>query len=174
LDSHLSWKSHTNVLVRKLSSVCYVMRKLSNILNVVTLRIVNFAYFQSIVNYGIIFWGSSTMHVFLMQKIIIRIMLGLGPRSSCRGAFRKLSILTVPSLYIYVLMMFVVNNPDSFQSNSTIHCIKYETKKNQFHLPTVKFSSIYEPIKIFNNLPPTLLKHYTDRTAFRSELRKFC
>ena len=90
------------------------MRKLSNILNIVTLRIVYFAYFQSLVNYGIIFWGSSsTMHnVFLMQKRIIRIMLGFGP-SSCRGVFRKLDILTVPSLYIYALMMFVVNNPDS-------------------------------------------------------------
>jgi hypothetical protein len=29
LNSHLSWKSHTNVLVRKLSCVCYVMRKLT-------------------------------------------------------------------------------------------------------------------------------------------------
>jgi hypothetical protein len=51
LDSHLSWKSHTNVLlVRKLSSVCYVMRKLSTILNIVTLRIVYIAYFQSLSN----------------------------------------------------------------------------------------------------------------------------
>ena len=55
-----------------------------------------------------------------MQKRIIRIMLGLGPRSSCGGAFRKLDILTVPSVYIYALMMFVVNNPDSFQSKSTV------------------------------------------------------
>jgi hypothetical protein len=38
LDSHLSWKSHTNVLIRKLSSVCYVMRKLSNILNTVAIQ----------------------------------------------------------------------------------------------------------------------------------------
>jgi hypothetical protein len=42
----------------------------------------------------------------------------------------------------------------------------------------LKFSSIqkgviYASIKIFNNLPPNLLKYYTDRTAFRSELRKF-
>jgi hypothetical protein len=103
LNNHLSWKSHANVLVRKLSSVCYVMRKLSNILNIVTLRIVYFAYFQSLVNYGN-FWGSSsTMHnVFLMQKRIIRILLGLGPRSSCRGAFRKLDILTVSSLYLCI------------------------------------------------------------------------
>ena len=104
-------------------------------------------------------------------------MLGLGPRSSCRGAFRKLDILTVPSLYIYALMMFVINKPDSFQSNSTINCIKTR-QKNKWNLPTVKFSSIqkgviYTSIKIFNNLPPNLLKHYTDRNAFRSELRKF-
>ena len=120
------------VLVRKLSSVCYVMKKLSNILNIVTLRIVYFAYFQSLVNYGIIFGGSSsTMHnVFLMQKRIIRIMLGFGPRSPCRGAFRKLDLLTVPSLYSYALMMFVVNNPDSFQSNFTIHFINTRQKIN--------------------------------------------
>jgi hypothetical protein len=130
-------------------------------------------------NCGIIFWGSSsTMHnVFLLQKRIIRIMLGLGPRSSCRGAFRKLDILIVPSLYIYALMIFVVNNPDSFQSNSTIHCVN-TGQKNQLHFPMVKFSSIQKgvicaSIKIFNNLPPNLLKHYTDGTAFRSELRKF-
>ena len=123
------------------------MRKLSNFLNIVTLRIVYFAYFQSLVNYGIIFWGSSsTMHnVFLMQNRIIRIVLGLGPRSSCRGVFRKLDVLTVPSLYIYALMMSVVNNPDSFQSNSTIHCIMTR-QNNQLHLPTITFSSIQKGV----------------------------
>jgi hypothetical protein len=119
LDSHISWKSHTNVLVKKLSSVCYVMRKLFYILNIDTLRIVYFAHFQSLINYGKNFWGSSStmQNVFLIQKRIIRIMLGLGPRSSCRGGFKKLDILTFPSLYIFALMMFV-NNPDSFESNS--------------------------------------------------------
>jgi hypothetical protein len=66
---------------------------------------------------------------------------GLGPRSSCRGGFKKLDILTVPSLYIFALMMFVVNNPDSFQSTSSIHCISMR-QTNQLHLPLVKFSSI--------------------------------
>jgi lipoprotein signal peptidase len=69
-------------LVKKLSSVCYVMRKLSYILKIDTLRIVHFAHFQLLINYGISFWvSSSTMHkVFLIQKRIIRIMLCLGPR----------------------------------------------------------------------------------------------
>jgi hypothetical protein len=94
LDSHLSWKSHTNVLLKKLSSVCYVMRKISYILNIDTLRIIYFAHFQSLINYGIIVWGSSStmQNVFLIQKRIIRIMLGLDPTSSCRGGFKKLDI----------------------------------------------------------------------------------
>jgi len=50
LDRHLSWKSHINVLLKKLR-----MRKLSYLLNIGTLRIVHFAHFQSLINYGIIF-----------------------------------------------------------------------------------------------------------------------
>jgi hypothetical protein len=116
-------------------------------------------------------------NVFLIQKRIIRIMLGLGPTSSCRGGFKKLDILTVPSLYIFALMMFVVNNPDSFQSNSSIYCISTR-QKNQLHLPLVKFSCIqkgviYLSIKIFNNLPPNILTHHDDIMAFKSVLRKF-
>jgi hypothetical protein len=74
-------------------------------------------------------------------------------------------------------MMFVVNKPDRFQSNSSVPCISTR-QKNQLHLPLVKFSSIqkvviYLSIKIFNNLPPNILKHHHDIMAFRSELRKF-
>jgi hypothetical protein len=44
----------------------------------------------------------------------------LGPRSSSRGGFKKLDILTVPSLYIFALMMFVVRNPDNLHINPLI------------------------------------------------------
>ena len=35
LDSQLSWKPHVNFLLYKLSSVCYIMRKLSHVLNMI-------------------------------------------------------------------------------------------------------------------------------------------
>jgi hypothetical protein len=60
LDSQLSWKPHINYLLHKLSSVCFIMRKLSPILNIQTLRMVYFAHFHSLVNYGIIFWGNTS------------------------------------------------------------------------------------------------------------------
>jgi hypothetical protein len=71
-------------------------------------------------NYGIIFCGSSktTCNVFSIQKIIIKIMLGLGPSCSCKSWFKKLDILRVPSVHIFAWTMFVVRNPDNFQTNT--------------------------------------------------------
>jgi len=70
------------------------------------LQTVYFAHLNSQISYGIIFWGSSSSmrNVFIIQKREIRIMLRMGPRNSCREGFKKLDILTVPCLYIYVLM----------------------------------------------------------------------
>jgi hypothetical protein len=86
LDSQLSWKPHINYILHKLSSVCFIMRRLSPVLNIQSLRTVYFAHFHSLVNYGIIFWGntSSMRTVFLTQKKIWRIMLGISAQSSCR------------------------------------------------------------------------------------------
>jgi hypothetical protein len=53
-------------------------------------------------NYSIIFWGSSSSmrNDFIIQKRQIRIMLRLGPMSSCREDFKQLDVLKVPFLYI--------------------------------------------------------------------------
>jgi len=89
-----------------------MLRKLLPIVNVKMLCMVYFAHFYSQIIYGIIFWGSSSSmrNVFIIQKRAIRIMLRLVPTSSCTEGFRKLDILTVPCLYIYALMLFVVKN----------------------------------------------------------------
>jgi hypothetical protein len=54
-------------------------------------------------SYGIIFWGSSSSmrNVFIIQKREIRIMLRLGPRSSCREGFIKLIYL---QFLVYISM----------------------------------------------------------------------
>jgi len=48
-------------------------------------------------------------YIFFIQTAIIRSILGLGPRSACRGELKKLDILTVPSLYMH------------FETNSPVH-----------------------------------------------------
>jgi hypothetical protein len=62
-----------------------------HISNINTLKSIYFAYFHSIVQYGIIFGGNSSnsRKIFTLQKKTIRIMVGEHPRTSCRSLFKK-------------------------------------------------------------------------------------
>jgi hypothetical protein len=140
---------------------------------------VYFAYFHSIVSYGIIFWGSSASirNLFLIQKMVLRIMLGLGHRSSCREAFKKLDMLIVPSMYIYAMVMFVVRNPDVYQTNYILHGINTR-QRNKLHIPFVKLSAIqkgvlYSSIRVFNALPSNIVDLQSNTSRFRNDLRRY-
>jgi hypothetical protein len=67
-------------------------------------------------------------------------MLRLGPRSSYRG-LKKLDILTVPRLYIYVLMLFVAKNPKNYQTNTSVHG-RNTRQQDKLHVPSVRSSTI--------------------------------
>jgi hypothetical protein len=85
---------------------------MSHVSNTVTLKAICFAYFHSIMKYGIIFWGNSSggRNVFTLQKKVIRIIAGVKPINSCRKLFKRLEILPLPCEYIFSLMNFIVNN----------------------------------------------------------------
>jgi hypothetical protein len=115
--------------------------------------------------------------VFLLQKRILRIILGLGPRCCCKGLFKNLDILPVPCLYIFSLKMFFVNSPNNFQTNSALHSI--DTRyKNQLHRGIVNLSCMqkgvtYSAIKIYNNLPSDISRLQNDKSEFKLALRKY-
>ena len=85
---------------------CYIIRKLYYFLTLEHLKTFYFAHFQSLLQYGIIFWGSTTtLHrVLTMRKSIIRVILGLRQRTCYRDKFKEIQILTIPSLCILQLM----------------------------------------------------------------------
>jgi len=60
IDNHFNWKCHIDRIMTKLSTAGFVIRQLFYILNLETLQMVYFAYFHSVVSYGIIFWGKAT------------------------------------------------------------------------------------------------------------------
>jgi len=95
LDSTLSWKPHTDQLISKLNSACYIIRSLKSIISLENLRMIYFSSMHSIISYGIIFWGNSTYSntIFKLQKRVIRIMMNAGNRESCRELFKKLNFL---------------------------------------------------------------------------------
>jgi len=65
-----------------------------------------------------------------MQKRIVRLMLGLTQRTFIRQKFKKLQILTVPSLYTFEMMMFVIKIPDKYQTNVSTHSKDTRQKTN--------------------------------------------
>jgi len=125
LDKNINWKNHIQNILPKLSSACYLIRRMSPICNLTTLKMIYFAYFHSIIEFGIIFWGISveSKKILIQQKRIIRAMTGTNLRTSCRNLFHKLEILTLPSQFIYSTMKFLSSNLDQFIFNFAVHTI---------------------------------------------------
>jgi len=68
-------------------------------------------------------------------------MPGVEPRASCRGLFRRLQILPVPCQYILSLMLFIIDNPNNFQTVSEVHgpCTR---SRNQPFIPNTNLTSV--------------------------------
>ena len=129
--------------------------------------------------YGIIFWGNSThsIHVFWLQKRVIRIITDSRPRDSSRQLFKKLGILPLMLQYIFSLLLFTVHNKTLFQMNSEIHSINTRNNSN-FHQPlvnltTYKNGTYYTGIKVFNYLPTHIKMLSHNVNQFRLALRDF-
>ena len=60
IDEKLTWYDQINQILKRLSSACFAFRISTPLLPDETVRQIYFAYVQSILTYGIIFWGNST------------------------------------------------------------------------------------------------------------------
>jgi len=60
IDNHLNWKNYIDLMIPKLSRACYALRSVSHVSSTDTLKSIYFAYFHSIMKYGIVFWGNSS------------------------------------------------------------------------------------------------------------------
>ena len=179
IDSTLSWKQHSTDLSNKLNKACYAIRAIKPYVTLNVLRMVYFSYFHAVMSYGIIFWGnsSSSIDIFRIQKRLIRIITGKSRCDSCRDLFKQLQILTLPSQYIFSLLVFVVKNMALFQFNSDIHD-KNTRYNTNLHLPNTNLTLVqkgvlYSGSKIFNHLPIHIKTFTGDLKLFKSKLKTF-
>jgi hypothetical protein len=157
IGNHLNWKNRIDLLVPKLSGACYAVRSMLHISNTDAFTSVYFAYFHSLMKYGIIFWGNSSDSRKVLQKKTARLMMGVKSCNSCRDLFKRLDILTLPCEYIFSLINFITNKKEHFQTNADVHSVN-SRYKHYLHKPTTKLScfqksTYYAGINIFNNLP---------------------
>jgi hypothetical protein len=95
---------------------------------------------------------------------------------NCRIA-RHHCILTVPCLYIYVLMLFVIKNRKIYQTNTSVHG-RNTRQQNKLHVPSVRSSTIqravyYSSIKVFNHLPQNISELHNNVHIFKTMLRNY-
>jgi hypothetical protein len=144
-------------------------------MTMVTLKLVYFAYFLSVLSYGLIFWRNLTdsNKVFYIQKKIIKIMAGV----SCRKLFWKFNVLPLASEFIFCLLSFVVENLDKFQGNTDVHILntrrKYDLYIPNTNLTQYQKGAYYTGIKLFNNLPCTIKSLNYDIKVFKPTLRDY-
>ena len=70
-------------MIPKLSGTCYAVRLMVHISNINILKSIYYAYFHSVIKYGIIMGGNSSNNgkIFTLQKQIVRHMTGAQPRT---------------------------------------------------------------------------------------------
>jgi hypothetical protein len=148
-------KPYRNDYTKK-SVASSVVRAIKPFVTQDTLKIVYHSYCYSLINYGIIFWEKSSYSssILKLQKRIIRIIMGIGIRDSCREFFKILNILPIISEYIFSCVLFVVTNQNKFRMNFEIYSIN--TRINSSFHQRLSYLTIYQKgpsytgIKVYN------------------------
>lgn len=178
VDSQLKWHLHVANISKKLASTCFALRSLGRQCNIETLRTVYFAQFQSLVQYGVVFWGgtSASLPVCILQKRAIRYMLSLRRADSCRKAFKDLRILTISGLYILSIAMFVFDNIDLFKQRNQVHghFTRGEAKLHikRHRLAVMDHDLLSQGSKVINKLPSEIVG-MSNRSIFKQSLKSF-
>lgn len=118
--------THINSLSSSLSKVYFLIKTLKDTVSNHMIRSIYYAYFQSRLKYGIIFWGSvkDSLKIFIIQKKVMPLIAGVNKRVSCKGIFSEYEILTLPSLYIMEVLCFIKKTGRDFESNSQLSMIR--------------------------------------------------
>lgn len=181
IDSRLTWKDQIMVLLKKLSTKCFVIWQLRNLVDIHTLKLYYFAYIHSLLSYCIVCWGNSCHinEVFLSQKKIVRTMTSKNRFDSCIEIFKDLKIMTVYSLYIYKCLLYVKNNPLIFNSRDdfiTSSCHDLRPNCN-LSIPAHRLSTTAKGadqmcIKLYNKLP-AYMKQTVNNISFKKQIKQF-
>lgn len=137
----MSWKTHIVEINKRLCKACYCIRIMkSKSYNKKTCLIVFHSIFMSVLSYGIIFWGFSSIwkSCFILQKYAIRILNNLNYRDSCKPHFISMQILTLPSLYIYQCVLYMFN-------------LTKVISNGRLPIPEVRVPSFYYPLTLHTN-----------------------
>jgi len=115
------------------------------------------------------------MRIFILQKSAVGMFCRLSSRDSCKDAFQKLQILTLPSMYIYETILYCLSKCHVTQG-CEIH--NHETRLATSLRTNQHRSEMYSKLpsqagaKLYNKLPIEL-KHVINFNEFKIKLKHY-
>lgn len=180
LDDKLSFREHIQRVANRLSKSSYGIRIIARNTSRPTIFTAYYGLIYPILRYGIVVWGGSTEmeRVFVAQKKILRIMLHLSSRHSCRGLFKNNSLLTAYGVYIFECLIFVRKHEGEFTNFRRIH--NYPTRQTaDLVYPSHRYTHTerlphYAMLRLYNKVPLNLRSLKSDSRYKRQIFRYIC
>lgn len=177
LDAKLTFESHVDIMSKKLCSATYVLRNISKIVDMETLKMAYYGLFHSVCMYGLLAWGHSphAPRVFGLQRRAIRIIAGIKYRDNAKPFFKSLKILTLPGQYILEALLHLRRNLSDYTSVQETH----DHNTRQCHNMQVDFLRLktswnatrhYAPT-FFNKLPRNIRN--IPLNSFKHKIKQF-
>lgn len=162
IDNHLAWDQHIDYLYKKLRPFNLLLYNLRKFMSTSSMIPIYYAFYQSIMQYGINFWGgagiSKTNKLVTTQKFAVRMLNKSRYNEHTSNIFRELQILPLSILYKKNLLSFVVNNLGDFEVSRILSNIAtrqtgrgFLTVPN-FRLTNSRKSANYKGLCFFNEM----------------------
>jgi hypothetical protein len=94
------------------------------------------------------------------EKLYLLILAGVGDKDDCKVCFTSLNILTLPSFYIFVCLIYVKLHLDEYTSHHKIHTYETRNKSNlclkELRLNKSRTVVLFYGIKFYNKLPEVI------------------
>jgi hypothetical protein len=178
IDMHINWKTHIDIVKTKLSKFTYALFEIKQSTNTNTSLTAYYAYAYSWLRYGIMLWGNSVdaNSLFTMQKKCLRIIAQIDNTQSCKPYFIKYRLMTLTSIYVHDLCIFVYKNITAFRRIQDTHTLNTRHKERLF-LPRSRTkmlnnSPYYMAIKVYNKLPVDI-KNCQTFTLFSKRIKQY-
>ena len=166
-DTHLSWKSHTNMISQKIAKTIGIMCKLKKFVPSIILQTIYSSLITPYLNYGILTWGTQLSKLCMLQKKAVRIISNSKYNAHTDPLFKKFNVLKVTDLCALQELKFAFKLENGtlpsyftnsmYQRHSEIH--QYETRNsNNLVTPQSKHYFTNKSIRfrlpnIYNNCP---------------------
>lgn len=163
VDKKLQWFPHISSLAKRLSSAAFAVRRIRELTDCATAKLVYFSYFHSIMSYGILMWGKAAdiQTIFVLQKRAVRSIYRLKARTSLREKFKESGIMTLACQYIYSNIIYAYKNIEKYVKKEDLHNINLRNKSKicvpYFRLTKVKDSFMGNSIRFINKVPRHIL-----------------